>query len=73
MKAKNKQKMENMNIYLKTQGYCCQVCWVTLPVCNHKVMLVMWSCNADDGGVGNREDGRQSTCLVDRDDQQAKS
>ena len=46
---------------------------MTLPVCNHEVMLVMWSCNADDGGVGNREDGRQSTCLVDRDDQQAKS
>ena len=31
--------MENMNIYLKTQGYCCQVCWVTLPVFNHEVML----------------------------------
>ena len=39
MRATNKQKMENMTIHLKTQGYCCQVCWVTLPVCNHEVML----------------------------------
>ena len=28
-----------MKTHLKTQGYCCQVCWVTLPVCNHEVML----------------------------------
>ena len=39
MRAKNKQKMENMKIHLKTQGYCCQVCWVALPVCNHEVLL----------------------------------
>ena len=39
MRAKYKQKMENMKIHLKTQGYCCQVCWVALPVCNHEVLL----------------------------------
>ena len=73
--------MENMKIYLKTQGYCCQVCWVALPVCNHEVLLratvlaimvvmvmlmVVVLVREDDGK-------RQSTCLVDRDDRQAKS
>ena len=74
--------MENMNIYLKTQGYCCQVCWVTLPVCNHEVilratvlaiMVVMVMLMVVVLVLEKMMKKKQSTCQVDRDDQQAKS
>ena len=83
MKAKKRQKMENMQTHLKTQGYCCQVCWVALPVCNHEVMLrvttvlaimvVMVMLMVVVLVLEKMMKKKQSTCQVDRDDQQAKS